>query len=319
MRTDRTERLLNLVLCLLGSRQPVSRGSIRAVVPGYGDAASDEAFERMFERDKDELRGMGVPVETVITPAGEVEGYRIDTSRYAMPEVAFTGAEIAVLGLAARAWNEAALQPLARDALLKLEALGDGLADQDDPRVTMSGRPAAGDVHLPVLWDAVRTRTAVRFEYQALRHEARTVRTIEPWGTVTFRGAWYVVGQDRDRGEPRAFRLSRVVGSVAAVGGPGAFPGVPREDVQAIVARWAEPEAVGTAQIEVDPGYDGALRLRATSDTGTVLSVPFGDLQVLVAEIAQQGSRARVVSPADARALVIESLAAVVQAHEGAP
>ncbi|MGI9197177.1 MAG: helix-turn-helix transcriptional regulator [Candidatus Nanopelagicales bacterium] len=319
MRTDRTERLLNLVLCLLGTRRPVSRASIRSAVPGYQEAASDEAFERMFERDKDELRAMGIPMDTVISSAGEVEGYRIDTTRYAMPEVSFTGEEIAVLGLAARAWNEAALQPMARDALLKIEALGDERATADDPRVTLSGRPAAGDVHLPALWEAVRTRTVVRFLYQGLRDDDASLRTVEPWGTVSFSGAWYVVGLDRDRGEPRAFRLSRVAGSVSTAEGPGAFPGVAREDVQAIAARWAEPLGTDTAEVDVDPDFDGSLRLRATRDSGTRIDIPFSDAPLLAAEIAEQGARVRLIAPVAARALVVEGLAAVARAHGDAP
>ena len=318
MRTDRTERLLNLVLCLLGTRRPVSRASIRSAVPGYQDATSDEAFERMFERDKDELRAMGIPVDTVISTAGEVEGYRIDTSRYAMPAVSFTAAEIAVLGLAARAWNEAALQPVARDALLKLEALGSRRTEADDPRVAMSGRPAAGDVHLPALWEAVRTRTVVRFTYQGLRDDEKSVRTLEPWGTVSFTGAWYVVGLDRDRGEPRAFRLSRVIGSVSTAEGPGAFPGAARDDVQAIAARWAEPLGTETAEVEVDPDFDGSLRLRATRDSGTTLAIPFSDAQLLAVEVAEQGARARLIAPEAVRTLVEEGLAAVARAHGSA-
>ena len=96
MRTDRTERLLNLVLALLGSRVPVDRARIRDVVPGYAESASDEAFERMFERDKEELRSMGVPIETVVNASGEVDGYRIDQRAYQMPELRFTAAEITV-------------------------------------------------------------------------------------------------------------------------------------------------------------------------------------------------------------------------------
>ena len=81
MAIGRTERLLNLVICLLGAERPVSRASLRQSIPGYSDATSDEAFERMFERDKDELRHMGIPVDTVVNVQGEVEGYLIVLNR----------------------------------------------------------------------------------------------------------------------------------------------------------------------------------------------------------------------------------------------
>ena len=60
----KTERLLNLVIALLSTRMPLSKARIRAAVPQYHGTASDEAFDRMFERDKDELRELGIPLVT---------------------------------------------------------------------------------------------------------------------------------------------------------------------------------------------------------------------------------------------------------------
>ena len=83
----KTERLLNLVIALLSTRQPLSRARIRQAVPDYA-AGSDEAFERMFERDKDELRALGIPLRTEpIDPFFDDEpGYRIDQREYALPQ-----------------------------------------------------------------------------------------------------------------------------------------------------------------------------------------------------------------------------------------
>ncbi|MFM7212381.1 MAG: helix-turn-helix transcriptional regulator, partial [Actinomycetota bacterium] len=136
MRTDRTERLLNLVLCLLGARIPVSRAAIREAVPGYGDSASSEAFERMFERDKDELRTMGVPIDTVLSSDGDVEGYRIRSDEYSMPPVAFTSAELAVLGLAAQAWSDAALGGDEQGARHKIKATNDARPQSSNTRTS---------------------------------------------------------------------------------------------------------------------------------------------------------------------------------------
>ena len=319
MRTDRTERLLNLVLCLLGARRPVSRASIRSAVPGYAESASDEAFERMFERDKDELRAMGVPIDTVLSPAGDVEGYRIDVDSYALPAVSFTGPELAVLGLAARAWSDAALGGSAQGALRKIEASAGELGAVADLRITMSTRPEAGDALLPVLWEAVRTRTVIRFSYRGLRDEEAVERVLEPWGTVRYAAGWYVVGSDRSRGEPRAFRLSRVIGAIRFVEGPAAFPAVDHEDVRAIAARWADGPVAETAVLELQPGAGARLRLRAETRSDGSLAVPYADVRALASEICELGEAAIVREPAALRGEVMAGLEAVLASHPEQP
>jgi len=114
------------VFVLLASRRGVTRARLRDVVPAYAASPNDEAFERMFERDKEELRSLGVPIETVLLDVLHEDdiGYRIDPDTYELPEVSFTGDEMVALGLAARAWSRAGLAGPARDALRKLEALG---------------------------------------------------------------------------------------------------------------------------------------------------------------------------------------------------
>jgi len=122
----KTERLLNLVLCLLYTRRPLPKSKIREVVPQYGAAASDEAFDRMFERDKDELRELGIPLVTEETSSiwEDETGYRIDQREYALPDIAFEPDELAVLGLASRTWAHASLAGPAAQALRKLKADG---------------------------------------------------------------------------------------------------------------------------------------------------------------------------------------------------
>ena len=80
----------------------------------------------MFERDKDELRELGIPLVTEdIDPLHEDEpGYRIDQREYALPDIAFEPDELAVLGLASRTWAQASLAGPAAQALRKLRAAG---------------------------------------------------------------------------------------------------------------------------------------------------------------------------------------------------
>ena len=118
---SKAERLLNLLMALRGTRVGLDREHIRTVVRGYSRDASPEAFERMFERDKDELRAMGVPVVTLTDASGVVTGYRIEGD-WTLPPLDLTRGELALLGLAARVWQRADLAPAALNALRKVEA-----------------------------------------------------------------------------------------------------------------------------------------------------------------------------------------------------
>ena len=159
--SDRTERLLNLLFALMASARPVPKAFLRDAIDAYRESPSDEAFERMFERDKEELRGMGVPILTVegSDGLGGIEGYRVAVDDYALPEVGFTADELAVLGLAARVWEQASLGPEAQSAVRKLEALGDGTL-VDGP-VGIETRIGTAEPSFPALLEAVRSRRSV--------------------------------------------------------------------------------------------------------------------------------------------------------------
>ena len=111
MSARRTERLLNLVICLLATRRWLSKEQIRAAVPQYADCETVEAFDRMFERDKEDLRELGIPVVTGSDTQlfDDEVGYRIDRDAYALPPIELTAEELAVVGLASRVWQQASL------------------------------------------------------------------------------------------------------------------------------------------------------------------------------------------------------------------
>src|SRR5690606_38978266 len=260
------ERLLNLVICLLATRRPLTAEQIRQAVPGY-DRDSDEAFQRMFERDKNELRELGIPIRVERDWEGEL-GYRIERQAYELPEIKLEPDEAAVLGLAAQVWQRAALAGAASGALLKLRAAG---VETDEA----SARPFelrvdTPDPAFPALWEAGRDRRVVRFDYRAAGRGEVLTRTVEPWGVVSRRGRWYLVGHDRDRGAPRVFRLSRIAGEVRPVGRPGQVT-VPEDvDIRAMVdyqdKRLATPR---TATVRVRQGTCQGLRHRARSEEHT--------------------------------------------------
>src|SRR3984957_10889601 len=155
MSRRKTERLLSLVVCLLSARRYLTAGQIRAAVPGY--PASFEAFKRMFERDKDELRELGIPLETGTNAAGEEEaGYRISRQAYELPDIRLEPDEVAVLGLAARVWRRAELAGAAEGALLKLRAAG--IEAEDTTQSGIEPRLQTGEAAFGPLWEAVRDR-----------------------------------------------------------------------------------------------------------------------------------------------------------------
>src|SRR5690242_985056 len=236
MSRRKTERLLNLVVCLLATRRYLTAEQIRHAVPGYPGGA--EAFKRMFERDKEELRELGVPLETG-SDGDEEAGYRIQRQAYELPEIQLNPDEAAVLGLAARVWQRASLAEAASGALLKLRAAGVDTAEAAslgiEPRVD-THEPA-----FPDLWRAVRDRRAVTFDYQGIGRSAPQRRHLEPWGVVSRRGRWYVAGHDRDRGQVRVFRLSRILGGVTPDGPAGAVVVPDGTDIREIVDSSSSP------------------------------------------------------------------------------
>ena len=221
MSSVRAERLVNLVLCLLSSRQFLPAERIRSTVPGYSDAPSDEAFFRMFERDKNELRELGVPLETGRRSSFDTQdGYRIARQDYELGEIDLEPGEAAAVALAARLWDSPELAGAAQGALLKLRAAG---VEVDEEQGRVQPRVQASEPAFAPLLAAVQAGRAVRFAHRRGGPTGEVQqRTVEPWGVVSWRGRWYLVGHDRDRDDVRSFRLSRIVAPVTPVGPAGA-------------------------------------------------------------------------------------------------
>jgi proteasome accessory factor B len=341
MSRRKTERLLSLVVCLLSTRRYLTAEQIRQAVGGYPD--QPEAFKRMFERDKEELRELGIPLETgPISPLdGEDLGYRVQRQAYELPELRLEADEAAVLGLAARVWQHAELAGAAAGALLKLRAAG---IDTDDvgpdtrqgiePRVHTT-EPAFGP-----LWEAVRDRRPVTFTYRAAGRSEPQARELEPWGVVNRHGRWYVAGRDRDRDATRVFRLGRIAGPVRFSGPAGSVTVPAGIDVREAVRSFdSSPGREQTAVLRVRAGAGYGLRRYAagpatqrepatqpepaaqakavaaaaqTADGWDTISVPFSDLGFFADHVASFGADAVVVEPPDLRDAVIRRLKGVL-------
>jgi proteasome accessory factor B len=214
---QKLERLLNLTALLLDARRPLTAEQIQRQLD-YPDDLT--AFRRAFERDKDELRTMGIPlrVERVPGVLPEVDGYRIPREEYALRDPGLTTEELAALHLAASAVQVEGLP--ATEGLLKLGGLvTDGARD-----LGVHVAPLPADPNLARLFGAVASRTPVRLRYR------EQVRTVDPYRLEFQRGRWYLTGYDHLRDEERNYRLDRIDGEVTLTDDPTFDPpatGVP--------------------------------------------------------------------------------------------
>jgi proteasome accessory factor B len=314
MTARKSERLLNLLITLLVSRSYVTKERLRAVVEAYREAG-DDAFEKMFERDKEELRSLGIPIEVgFLDRAFEDEpGYRIERSAFELPDIDLAPEEAAVIGLAARVWQHAGLAAATSDALVKLKAAGVSV-DRAALNVVQPQLTAEEAAFEP-LWEATRTRTPVRFRYRTSSAARAGLRHLQPWGVVSSRGRWYVVGHDSGRGATRVFRLSRVEGEVASDGPAGAFDVPAGTDLRAITRSLSPAPADRTAEVLVRPGAGHGLRRHAEplDEDGTHpgwdrLTVRYGGSDAFADEVLGYGADVVVLAPADVRESVVRRL-----------
>lgn len=329
MATSKVERLVNLVIALLSTRGYITAEKIRASVAGYSDSASAEAFSRMFERDKNELRDLGIPLEVGRVSAWDpTEGYRINRDAYSLAPVDLTPDEAAAVAVATQLWESPELITATQGALLKLRAAGVDV-DPDAPvaiasPVGVPGLRGSEDV-LGILLSAIDSRQAVQFPHRPSRAEPYATRTVEPWGVVTEKGRWYLVGHDRDRDATRTFRLSRIGPEVTPIGPAGAVSVPEGVDLRRIVAQTvtdiSAAPAGGLARVWVAGGRATALRRagrplggrRLGERDGEVIELDIRSTDQLARDIAGYGADAVVLEPASLR----DDVLARLRAHAG--
>jgi proteasome accessory factor B len=307
----KSERLMNLTICLLVARHYVPKQRIRQAVEGYHDL-SDDAFDRMFDRDKEELRALGVPIEVgTITKAFEDEpGYRIRRDRFELPDIDLEPDEAAVVGLAARVWQHASLASATTHGLRKLRAGG---VPVDDTAISvLEPNLAADEPAFEPMFEAVTTRRRAEFNYRRAGAAAVARRRLQPWGIVSWHGHWYTVGLDEDRDAPRMFRLSRIEGQVR-LGEPDSYDVPDDLDLRGLASSLAPPEPDKAATVLVRVGAGDPLRRRATSSTAvgedwTELQLPYGDDAALADELSSFGPDVVVVAPEELRGSVVTRL-----------
>jgi len=303
---DRLERLTDLVLVLLRDDRPKPLREIAAEVPGY--PAEGEARRQAFERDKRTLRDGGVEVSAVPIEGREQVGYLIRPDDFYLPDLDLAPDEQAALNLAVAGVHLG--DPSGRDALWRL---GLPASAGVQPFADLAALPA-----LPVLYDAVRRRASVTFDYRGdTRHVAPAL--------LRFRGGWwYLVGFDRDKEASRTFRVDRMEGQ-PAVGDPGSAL-VP-DDFDPEAALPEEPWRMGEEEVVrvdvlVDPGLAplvvaevGESTVHARRDDGSVVvRLEVTNVAALRSWVLELGEHAEVLAPDSVRAGMVSWLEATAGA-----
>ncbi len=306
------ERLVNLVALLLESRTPLTFEQIREKLAEAYEHEDVNSAKRMFERDKDVLRDIGVPIEVVATDVWDAEqGYTIRKDRYYLPEIRFTPEEITALAVAARSGGDTSAEDAVRKLLSGAEdgiwaslagAVPGGLGGGSDPR-------------LPVAAEAVAGLRRVGFRYRTARGETSD-RRVDAYGLVVRGGHWYLVGLDLDRAELRSFRLSRLASDIE-VEGDGSEPpeGFRAADVVQ-AGPWGPGEAGTTAVVAFAPevawwatkGVVAAEIVRTREDGWVEVRVPWQPGESLAGWVLSFGPDAEALEPTELRREVVRRL-----------
>jgi len=309
----KSERLVNLTIALLATKRYLTKSEIFRSIEGY--EGSEESVERMFERDKDDLRSLGIDIEVGgLDPLFNDEaGYRIKPENYSLDLGSVNGEDIALLSLAAQAWKGQALNDVAHSVLLKLQSMG---IDSDISSIPqLAPRMSWASDELATVLDAITTRKRIAFTYLSsdLAHENRE---ISPYALASSAGHWYFGGLDRTKNSLRTFRLDRVSGEIQSIGKPDNFEIPPNFDLFASMH-----ESLQSQVAVLDIRKDKAFGLRKMSsdiqDKGEWdrITLNYSDSSSFLDSILWHLDDVVVIEPPNLQKQVIEALTLLVKNH----
>lgn len=323
------ERILSLWHALDTTKVGRSKADIRRIVPGYGDLQGEDAFERMFSRDKAALRIAGVEVETRLTGAGE-ERYLLAKTQL-RPVVDLSPAELGAVRLAAGLWQSGELSRVANGAARML-AGNVGHLSSASAELSFAAPipfiPVHSDLFNPLM-TAITNRQRVTLNYRNATSGKFRKRHIEPWRLAFRDGGWYLLGRDTDLAQARAFRLSRMTGNIKLTGPRNAYPPNPNVNVGELLG---ETGHAITATLAVRPGR--AARLRAAGSLVTpetdstnaqqghlptefdLLKYRYQDEREFADELAGLGEDVIVIGPPQLKSAVLARLHSAAQLVE---
>ena len=309
------DRLFCLLLALLPSDRGMSKADIFKNVRGYRDEfgkdGATDSLNKKFERDKEELKSMGIPLKTSEpeNPADAV--YFIPSDEYTF---SFSAAELSLLTAASAVWSESAHSVEASEARLRLLA-ADGV---DSAAANLAPRIDTHDAAYPKIATAITKNQVVRFPYLKPGQAKYEVRTVTPLSVVNYDGRWHLLAFDHDREAERTFLLRRIVGKVLPVSHatPAQKPDTRAANlfVRHLNELWDSLEAA----IRVTPGTKASVALanrRSTRIDGDTYTIHYLDEAVLADELCEYGSEAIVLSPLSLRNAVVARLERLADDH----
>ena len=308
----KNERLVNLTIALLATKRYLTKNEIFRNIDGYEGSA--EAKERMFERDKDDLRKLGIQIEVGgLDPLFDDEaGYRIRPESYALSLRDLTPTQVTLLSLAAQAWQDAAFTDLSQQALRKLTSIG---LDTDSSQLpVMAPKLIGADENLRSALDALTSLTTIEFDYLNIQGIAQK-RQLQVYGVQARKSHWYLIGLDTEKNAIRNFRVDRIQGVVNSVGKAQSYVIPTSFEITELEPAIQTPLAV----LQVRPGAGYQLRRMATTvetaDDWDLLEVPIFDLDFVTNLVLWHGEDVIVSSPVQLRSAVISALEKLVKLH----
>lgn len=211
MAISKAERLLNLFFVLLNTKRPISRHDIRQKVSGYENCESDSSFERMFERDKDELRSTGIKIETLSMDSlfEDELGYRIDQNIFITKVIDWSSDERLMLNLAAAIWKNTEFENLAKIASIKAGNVSSELSDSDSETIN-----DLNTLNYRTILQSLQNRSALDFQYLALDDSKPRNRKVIVKRLYRLEKYWYIEAIDIAAQVIKNYQINRIYGQI---------------------------------------------------------------------------------------------------------
>ena len=313
MSSAKTERLVNLTMALMASRRFISKAEIFRRVSGY--SGSQETKERMFERDKDDLRALGIDIEVGgHDPLFEDEpGYRILPEKYQLPSANFSEEELGLISVALDLWRETKLQSESQGMQRRFNSLG---IEVEPFGMQALVKVDIDEIGLVEIAESLAMRRAIRFDYRKAADSTPARREVHCLGLSAWRGHWYLVGEDLAKNEIRAFKLSRISSAIEQFGPTNSYE-IPEDfDVRDYLIMHSKEEQ--KAHLRLRRAHANNLRHQAESIENIDAEwdravLPINNIDELFYEVLWCGDDAVVELPLSLRERVIQELHKVVE------
>jgi len=301
MSSQKTERLINLTLALLASKRYLSKAEILRNIPGY--EGSPETKERMFERDKDDLRSLGIQIDVNnFDPLFEDEqGYLIKSDSFQFAENEFTKEELLLLTMAANLWHDSAVETDSQNALLKIQSLSGPV--ENDMTTTPTLRITEDWQLLVSIFTAVQNKQILEFSYRGKK------RQVNPYGLYSSNGFWYLIAFEIN--VIKSFKLVRIEGEVDLIGEKDAFEKPDNFNVGNFLKEESNSVSL-VSKLQVRKGAALSLRNKFTvkdlDSEWDLMDIPYTNEQELLEMVLWHGTDLKLIEPAASRQLLVANL-----------